>query len=320
MKLVSPRRETSFYESFSDLVFNTLILLLVLVVALAVRLKSAQFHVEQALQSKVDPAEAADLAFYPNRFTGAPEATYIYAALAPVDGVTHVAFIPADIEARWNFVRYEGGADPVLDLCRLAQSADGLTLVPAADFVGLAPGITASVAGALAWNWRSSLVVTRLIEYQRLHPETWRTMDATALRDAIGGPALDEPARDRPEAALASSRQAWAEWSLNGTQSLYARHAETLDPLQTRLDRGSGDPPRIQFSIVGQDVTIGETTMSLAAFRGLLRAIKPGRGFSLEFVSPDGSEQPPPEWFIDQVLEPTGFGARLPRGAGARSR
>ena len=44
----------------------------------------------------------------------------------------------------------------------------------------------------------------------------------------------------------------------------------------------------------------------------LLRSIKPGKGFFIEYVGPnDERELPPPDWVRSEVLVPTGYTGRL---------
>ncbi len=317
MKLVNSQRGTSFYETFSDLVFNTLVLFLLVVVALVVQFK----HVSTKISASQETPEerlvsAAELMIHPNRFTGAADDTFISVALVPVNGVTHVVWVPATVDARWGLNRAPGRIDPVLDLCREFLSPEGLTLMPADAFVQLAPDVGKAFADATSWSWRSSLTAFRLMEARRVLGARLQSMTPEALRDYIGGVSLDDPAMDRPDPALAESRRAWTAWATNGTQDLYARHAETLEPLRRQIAAGGSGvtSARLRLVVLPEGrLQAGGAVLSKQAVRGMLRSIKPGRGFYVEIASEEAGAEPsaPPSWVFEEILGPTGFDGRL---------
>ena len=89
MKLTGAQQESSFYESFSDLIFGTLVLFLVMVMALALRVKEAQAQAE-AIE------DAAQLV-YEGRFSGGSDSTRVYFTHLPVGDQVHVVWLPESI-------------------------------------------------------------------------------------------------------------------------------------------------------------------------------------------------------------------------------
>jgi hypothetical protein len=302
MKIVKQSKAGSFYESFCDLIFGTLVLFIVLVMALALRVQSSMDEMNES--TKTLAAEVATMVS-PNRFTGGSDRTLVYVAHVPVAGETHLVWLPNELVARWELVRIEGQNDPVLDLCRLIRTPGGLTMMPASEVVEMAGGLT---HGFVDWDhtimeWTSmgeAIHVAR--ELLRKHG----ALSAAALKARLGGLRFD---RSRPE-VKGPSAEYWR-WLRDGTKE-GRRWRETTGRIQERLAEDRGTPARVRFTALGPDaVTVGACRLNARQFKDVLRSIKPGQGFYLEHRGADGKPAAPPPWVLTDLLGPLGFDTRI---------
>lgn len=309
MKLGATKSPSSFYESFSDLIFATLTIFIVLVMGLALQLRVAQAEASQA-------ASTPALTVYNERYTGAAGRPIWYVSSAPLDGAGNFVWLPAWIVEQTHHVRGSAhgasdGADPLLDLCELAKTSDALHFATLDDFERLSGGISRrllevgtidselGLACSLIRTARSKLGS----EYLRWSPEQ--------LCDALGGMSLfDErglsPTMHPALRPVAEHYLAWLASSTGGEQMRWA----WIEAIRRATDVEA--PPRIQFSVPSSThVQVGRCQLTAPAFRALLSSIRPGRDFYLECVTASGQPTDAPPWVLREILTPVGFDARV---------
>jgi hypothetical protein len=303
--LAEPPKAQSFYESFSDLIFGTLVLFIVLVMAMALKLQDAQ---SKAADSAANTTAKVLEQISQSRFTGAPDLTILHVCHFPIDGVTHMVFLPAGVAAALEFARW-GDNDPVRKLCELAM-AESYTAIPAKDVVAMANGLTEPLV-----NWEHAVLIhpdAAAVLYigralNREQPGRWT---ADSLEQALGGKFF---ALDNVNISDAAIRRLFREWA-DYYQSEGRGWHETTGELEKRLQHTVTESPRIRLSCLDHDrVRIGDTVLQPGGVREFLAAIKPGRGFYIEHLAADGSPTGFPAWFHTEVLEPLGFDRRVLR-------
>jgi hypothetical protein len=292
MKLVPDAHVPSFYETFSDLIFCTLILFVLLVMALVTQ-----------VQTRVDVALA------PGEFTGATGRSRMFIAFVPVGGRTHIAFVPSDLAIDF-FLARAPGQDPLLDLCERVARGESFGMIDADSFVDLAPGLSAPLAEEIVSLAEAGAAISLLLELRDSFPEI--ASDAARSRRMLCGEHTTLNARTvGPD--LAPSYRRWQEWASalgEREDQVHSRHTQTVAPLRAGAFRDDGDG-RVRFRVTGADqVRIGRTELDAAQFLAMLRSIAPGRGFRVEFVPEDGARPMPPAWILDRVLTPAGIDAR----------
>ena len=292
MKLVPEAHANSFYETFSDLIFCTLILFVLLVMALVTQVRT-----------KVDPA------ITPGEFTGATGRTRLFVAFVPEGDKTGVAWVPSDIAVDTLLAR-NPAQDPLLELCRRFAEGREPVIIPADRFVGLGPGFSESAAGGLASLSEPGVAIALLRELRATRPGI--AGNADALRQALCGEHLTlSPDTVSPDLADAYGR--WQEWASAlgpNRNRVHSRQTETVHPLRAATFEDDGSP-RIRFRVPGPDrIVVGETELDAGGFSGMLGALDPGRGFRLECINEAGETVTPPTWVIDRILVPVGFDAR----------
>ena len=306
MKIMRATGGTSFYESFSDLIFCTLIIFVVVVMALAIQIRPVP---EEIAVERPDEPELVS-----NRFSGAPGEFFIHMVIVRVDGRTALMPIPTDITEVLEAIKSPGNIDPVLSLCELAKTPEGLPILKAEAFIGLAGGVSEPFAKGAYMHWDVAVLVNRILELERRDPARFRQWSATRLRDEIGGvEALD--------GLLGGGRSTWTrpeidhdflQWRRNGGSDVYSRRSECTQPLADAAARlNPGADPFIRFRVTDdRRVVVGDTTLSREDFKCLLSALKPGRGFYVEYTDREpGAEMP--VWVVEELLRPTGFDKRI---------
>lgn len=292
MKLVPDAHAPSFYETFSDLIFCTLILFVLLVMALVTQ-----------VQTRVE------ISLAPGEFTGATGKSRMFIAFVPVEDRTHVAFVPSEIAIEF-FLARAPGRDPLLQLCELVARGETFGLIDAESFVALAPGISLELVDEIVSLSEAGVAISLLLELRRTSPEI--ASDAARSRRLLCGEHTTLHAGTvSPELAPAYRR--WEEWaSALGSREAYthSRLTETVVPLREGAFR---DAPggRVRFRITDREtVRVGRVEVDAGQFLAMLRSIAPGRGFRVEFVPDDGARPAPPAWVFDRVLIPAGVDAR----------
>jgi hypothetical protein len=299
MKLGPRPSTTSFYESFSDLIFGTLVLFIVLVMGLVVKLQETVNEQED----KPTPArevlerEIAAEMVAKNRFTGGSDNTYMYWCAVRHGGDTWLAFFPIELVNRWQLVRSEE-SNPVRTVCELLLKDDGLFMIPASDAGGLGAAFgEIETETWVVYHWELGYTLDRAIQ-QRRRLGAGVTVDA--LTDAVGG--------------LWPSAAGFEEWSrwIGRTDGDGGRMARLYAAFEAASKASGIAHTRLQFHTdpSKRTVGLGGLDVSGGAFASLLRSIKPGRGFFVEHLGPGGAEDPPPDWVKAEVLKPTGFDGR----------
>jgi len=396
MKLVNAEKPSSFYESFSDLLFSTLILFIVLVMAMSLQMDSATREAKQqadtslaeqqaakaeakklATESQVAKAEAdkaraartqAEMArteaqkeaetlkgeaertrkeadkfkaesdklkadaerlkkdllsrvVLPNRFTGGADVSRLYIAPVPDGEKTLVFLPPIQLAEKWNYIR-QVGTDPIRDIAALVlkspDAPDGALLMTEADFVGLAGGVSFELIdkGVVRDGRRGP--VLHLMRTALAADAALNTPEK--LRDRVGGLRLDSPVwvesinglrYGEPPDDLKPARDEFNKWIAGGTNDGLHRANEVVGKLLAALANSKGEPAWLKFSVTAErNFRVGKTEMTAADLRNLLRAVRPGKGFYLEYLGPDGKVEEPPEWVMTQVLDPVGYTGR----------
>lgn len=293
MKLVPPAHANSFYETFSDLIFCTLILFVLMVMALVTQVRTT-----------VDPMVS------PGEYTGATGRTRVFVAFVPLpNDTTGVAFIESALAVDALLAR-NAQRDPLLELCRLVAGGNPPKVLEADRFVALAAGVTTPTADGILSLAEMSAALTLLVHLQATRPEIAR--DASALRRALCGSAMALTATSvAPD--LRNQYDQWRQWAAalaSSPDQVHSRHAETVAPLR-RATRSADGAPRITFHPADEStIRVGEASLSRDEFTALLAAIDPGRGFRVECVDAAGNPTVPPDWVVHELLAPVGFDAR----------
>ncbi len=312
-RLVESPKAQSFYESFSDLIFGTLVLFIVLVMALALKLQEAKSEAtDAAAKTTAKVLEQVSQ----SRFAGAPDQTILNVCHFPIDGVTHMVFVPTSIATALGLER-RGRNDPIQAICEIAIE-ESYSAVPAKDVVAMANGLTEALV-----NWEHAVLIDRTIAailyvgrgLNRKHPGLWT---AESLKQALGGKFFNLNNANIGDAEVMALLREFVVYAQAEPTDHYRAGArgwhETTGELENRLQSTVGAPPRIRLSCLDNKcIRIGDVVLPANTVREFLLAIKPGRGFYVEHVAVDGAHTGFPAWFHAEVLEPLGFDRRVIR-------
>lgn len=306
--LTKKPKQGSFYESFTDLIFGTLVIFIVLVMALALRLHDLESKASEAMEELRDQVLAQ---VSRSRFGGGPDHTIVHVAHLPIDGEVHMTWIPVELADQFRFRREVGRNDPVLDLCRLVLEPEGLSYLSADEVVGMEQGLTDAFVD---WDYAildHGSLGARIYALRRLIETSSERFTPEQLKAELGGLEADED----------------AEWSRasNRVRQFAIEYYDQLDfdnpwwqlttgRLEELLTETIGEPAVITVESIREGAArIGRTQLTSAELRAMLRATKPGRGFYVQHVSNDGQPADPPDWLYEDILVPLGFDRRLVR-------
>ncbi|MEM9019714.1 MAG: hypothetical protein AAGC44_04055 [Planctomycetota bacterium] len=321
MQLLNPQRGTSFYESFSDLIFGTLIIFLVVVLALMVRLKVAQDNRDDDLDQEIAM----------NQYAGGASQTDWAMSFVLIQGEPRLAIYPRDAWSKIGVVRFEE-SNPVLSLAELFVKDPAL--IPTFDieaFRGLTNGMSFRL-------WKGAVIITglgdiltRMYAVQEAEGGALNGWSAQRLVEAVGGiDAGTHVEDDRPTPAAAQARDDYYAFLAGPNEALpnghpdqfFRQYDQLTEPIEPALEPTKNLPPRILFSVEGEGrVRLGRAVLTAAQFRGLLDSLSVGKGFVLEYEVLEQNKQyddngnevlHPPSWVIKEVLLPAGFDRRLP--------
>jgi len=315
MRLANSSRATSFYESFSDLIFCTLIIFLVVILVLMLRVKGRQQELDRTIDSEVAL----------NQFAGGPRETS-WCFVLVLDGDTRlVAFVPRDIWQSWSLVRGRGN-DPVRLLGdALAGETPRLTMLPIEIFQAIGDGFSLELVQGGMIVPEIGDVVTRMLEARRdgIHAVERLYEAAGGMHAGTHGP------DDRPlESGRRGSERYFAFLAgpgaalPDGDPMQFFRQYERLQlPMHDAVMRTGDEPARIRFSVDDRSrrIQLGGAVLSPDDFAGILGSISVGRGFYVEHDGGGADPIEPPSWVIDEVFVPLGLDRRIPSEAAVQS-
>lgn len=315
MQLVNPQRGTSFYESFSDLIFGTLIIFLVVVLALMVRIKAKQGEYEQAAQREIAM----------HQYAGGTSQTEWAMAFVIVEGRPMLAVFPQAAWSKIGVVRFED-SNPVLELAKLFVKDPALIpMFEVETFRGMSTGMSQSmVKGAVIYTGLGD-ILSRMYAVREAAGGSLSGWTPEQLVEAVGGMRAGEHVEeDRPSEAAAKGRDAYfafiagpGEPLPDGHEDQFFRQYDKLtSPIEPGLEATANLPPRVRFTTTeDRRFEVGRSKLSAQQFRGLLDSLSVGKGFFLEYDGPGDFPENPPRWVITDVLIPAGFDRRLPSDA-----
>jgi hypothetical protein len=293
--------ESSLYESFSDLIFGTLVLFLVVLMGLALQVQESQ--------QKQAKAEAAAQLVYQGRFDGGSDRTLIYYGHVPIDGKIHVVWIPEALSTRWD-LDWENGAGETgpEGVCRYFLEFGDEIYLSLAKLEGIRSAVNADFVRSMTEEPRVALALHLARTVSSSQPgKNWTPAELAA---AIGGNGLSVHRWNIPP-RIERIVEEYGGWMKATTGDQYYGRGVTI-PLLKKGVPESVDPARLEFSADGDEVVLGKTRVSALGMAALLRSIKPGKGFFIEYVDPTGArEVAPPDWVRAKILVPTGYTERL---------
>jgi len=318
VRITNPSRSTSFYESFSDLIFGTLIIFLVVVMALTLRLSGKRSEFIEACEEHI----------VLNKYTGGPLRTGWAIALCLLNDEPRVVFIPRTIWADWDFIRSEevGGINPVRRLCQIyLDSNRGLTMIPAESFAQLDTSFSRELCNGLIINNAIGDVVNRIVATESMAGPSMRNWSVERLYRFIGGLHAGKfdgtnYGTDTFDSALEKTIRAYHKYLQgpgaplpeNDPNHSFRRFHNMFDTLRPKLESTANDAPRIQFRTQeNHSFLLGKLSLTARQFREILASLSVGKGFYVEYVDESGGTQPPPEWVMEELLRPASFDKRV---------
>lgn len=311
MRFNNPSRGTSFYESFSDLIFGTLIIFLVVVLALMLRIRSKEAEFKKAAESEIALNQYAG---------GTSETTWAFSFVI-IDGQPRVAFVPREVWQDWNLSRDDD--DNVISyLCAYVTENDPpIPIMTIDEFTAIGGAFSMEMVHGAVINPEIGDVLTRVFTLAR--PGSNVDVDPEAIYQRIGGryagthgeqDTFDDPAVrtavDRFFAFLAGPGAPMPEGHID---QFFRQYAQLRMAMQAEIEPTAGLPARLLFSAEARDqVRIGGTTVTNEQFHGIIASISVGRGFYVEYDGPGDEPESPPDWIIDELLVPSGFNLRIP--------
>lgn len=314
MRLSAPSRGTSFYESFSDLIFGTLIIFLVVVLALMLRIRTKQTEFETAIESEIAL----------NRYAGGSAQTQWCLVFVMRAGRPCVAFPPQGVWQQWGLSRHED-SNAILSLCRAVLSEPGVAIFPVETFVEMGPAFNEAFVRGATINPEIGDVLSRI---EAVRAESGGRLDGWTpeqLVAAVGGMhAGTYNEQDRPSPAAERGRDAYFAFIAGPGEPLpegdpdqfYRQYDGLREAVEPRLGGTPDGPPRVLFADAGTgSIRLGDATVPAREFRALLAGVSTGKGMHLEYDAPGDEPASPPAWVITDVLVPTGFDRRMPSEA-----
>ncbi len=295
MKLANRNSNTSFYETFSDLMFSTLVIFVLIVLVLVVQFKNS---INEVLS--------------PNRFVGG-ESGVISVGLVQVDGDPHVAFIPRAVAAMLgvNHSEPKDGGDIVWGWSQYLGrqgASDGVFAIPIKQWDRFSP----------AFKLRSQGAETIGMQCFRA---SWGAM--LSLQLVVDGVLGRGPIRQGPDQIYAKLGGEGNSGHEQAGQQFKMFYKDTFGShlLLPILYSDDGDPSAIMQSTgesylrfkVTEDrkIVLGEYVCEPKDLRSLLRSISPSMDFYLEYVADGPEPTAPPEWVVEEILAPVGWNRRV---------
>lgn len=311
MKLGQRSSPSSFYESFSDLLFGTLVLFVVLVMGMALEMRSPSAS-PTAIESK-DGAQGN------GKFVGGSDTTYCFLGYLPSDRGPDegcVVWVPRSAAHAWFTDRDNGRA--MLTTWGQDIERDGLAIMPLRDLIKMKNAVGVPlIKGAITQPGFGYIAHLARAIAARGGKEGGPAAAIEIVRrlsavDAAGR--MDTPPDLRMEARAYfrwstggddanSGLRPWTERVRQGDERVYSE--------MLREGRSENEDAFLRFTAPATrgDIRVGDANVTPEAFRGMLRSIVPGDRFFLEHRA-EGSDRPspPPHWVVKDILEPVGFG------------
>ncbi|MEM1354017.1 MAG: hypothetical protein AAGC44_04060 [Planctomycetota bacterium] len=319
MKIAKATGGGDFYESFSDLIFGTLIIFLVVVLSLIIQ-------VQKTVQGmSIDVVS-------PNRFTGSTGDPMFTFFLLPGDSYgldpeeTVVVFLPLEVAAKVKLTPQAYTTDVELDVTELYRD-DKLLWMTTDQFVQMAGGLTPQATlpnyetcPALGLN-NEGFFVYAYYQLTKIDPQRAKQLNIGMMRDFMWG-------TDWYSDALSAQDQRDLDWlrtmDFGQTYNYYDEWLgglndgrvprKMIDPFNNASNSMLDPPTGFRITIpqgTEKKVMVGQTSFEPDAFRMLLQAIAPGKDFVVECVDDAGKPLPPPRWVEDELLFPAGYDARV---------
>ena len=292
MKLVRQRSGSSFFESFSDLIFATMAIFVLLLIIFISQQGDAEARLE---------------------FTGSSATTYSLIAHANVYGVPSVVFFPVVVADGLNIARLDGVNDPLLRLAEHVVSEDGLAHLPIEDYVKMAGGFSKGFALGIRSQGEGTIEAALLLEAVRAAPsETAQALKARVFSaGALSAVAKSGEQRLNLVGDWSNRYVTTSNWlQTHGRGDFHSWVDRSRTPVREEARQRDDGRAVVEYRLVGSDrVQVGDTELTAAQFRGFLASIHAGRDFALVQVGPAGAPVVPESWVAEQVLIPSGFTA-----------
>lgn len=295
MRLDTRSSSTSFYETFSDLMFSTLIIFVLIVLILVVQFKAS---INEVLS--------------PNRFVGG-ESGQLSVGLVRVDGDPHVAFIPRSVANTFgvNHTEPKDGGDVVWAWSKYLGgqgASDGVFTIPIEEWDTFSPAL------------RLREPTAGQVGIQCVMPHFSTMVPLQVVCDGLfgGGPIRQGP--DQIYDRLGGHDFRGHEQTWDDMERFYpdAYGARLLNPLlasgyggSSAIQQPSGES-YLRFRVTeDRAVILGDHRCEPKDLRNILRSITPSMDFYLEFISDDPASPAPPEWVVTEILQPVGWDRRV---------
>ena len=258
MRLVQSPKGISFHETFSDLIFGTLCIFILVIFALVLQVKKAENALEEEVKELVSP----------NRFTGGSDTTLMQSELIERrNGQFAFYFVPKNHADNLGYLN----PDPdVTQEMEQALQADAYLSVPVEDLPKLVQGLT------------------------NMEP-----LSGGAPRYAVQSHYYDASRLN----------------TLSFEQYFNQDREQRLGTWREKTANTKNDLPAVVFSAMqdeGQEerYRVGDYVMSRLHFKNLLRSIKPGSGFAVEFIDWKSREATAPPAWVRSALDEVGYNGR----------
>lgn len=292
MKLDRAPSNTSFYETFSDLMFATLVVFLLIVMVLVVQFRSS-----------------IDEILAPNRFVGG-ESGQAWFGLVRYQGEEHVVMVPGFVrnsigvhtkdpkdagDVHWRWAQYLGSV----------RGSDGVFLIPVDRWEEFRsslrlrrPNVEQAGMDVIRAPYTAILPLQRYLDTYGDRPPTDR--DPNRLYQLFGG-YMGEALPHHMEEEF---------WNFYGNDTWCPR----LNPLLYReplaIAFGGGES-YLRFRVNDRKIMLGDWRCEPRDLRCILRSISPSQDFYLEYVSEDSPGEAPPDWVVEEILRPVGWDRRV---------
>jgi hypothetical protein len=311
LKLTARPAQIEFYESFSDLIFGTLVLFIVLVLALTLKLNEAIEELEVAATDIVSKAH----------FTGGANETQAIVCAVPKGDSLEMIWIPTEIDAGWDKRGPDGTVSnaPFVALCELALRPGGFTRFSAENLPKLAKAFSKPCASGFAFAYSYGeaiyLIERRLaLGGPELENVTSESLAATVGRLEVSPNDINGNVLAVSDPRLNAARSEYVDWATNrGTQDRIWRYDFTAGVVWQNSTPGEEVRMRIQVTEKEGPIHVGELKLSPHQVGDILAAIKPGVGYYLEVTNELGEDSEPPTWVFEKLLVPSGYIERVLR-------